>query len=121
MILSTPGLQWFSDHFVAPELRRDPDVNPLFADLGHAAGTLHGGTMDPLLDDSLYMHARWVAAGNEAELDVHPGGVHGLTGFPTEVGAAPPRPRTPFSLASFRPEARRARLAAPPVLQCQGD
>jgi hypothetical protein len=27
-----------------------------------------------------------VAAGNEAQLDVLPGGVHGLTGYPTEVG-----------------------------------
>jgi acetyl esterase/lipase len=87
VILSTPGLQWFADHFVPPERRREPDVNPLFADLRDMPPALFTvGTMDPLLDDSLYMHARWVAAGNEGELDVHPGGVHGLTGFPTAVG-----------------------------------
>lgn len=87
VILSTASLQWFSDHFVAPERRRDPDVNPLFADLRDMPpAILTVGTMDPLLDDTLYMHARWVAAGNEAMLDVHPGGVHGLTGFPTAVG-----------------------------------
>ena len=87
VILSTPGLQWFSDHFVAPERRREPDINPLFADLRDMPpAILTVGTMDPLLDDSLYMHARWIAAGNQATLDVHPGGVHGLTGFPTAIG-----------------------------------
>lgn len=87
VILSTNSLQWFSDHFVPPELRRDPDVNPLFADLREMPpALLTVGTMDPLLDDTLFMHAKWVAAGNEAELDVQPGGVHGLTGFPTEIG-----------------------------------
>ena len=87
VILSTNSLQWFSDYFVAPELHRDPDVNPFFANLRDMPpALLTVGTMDPLLDDTLYMHAKWIAAGNEAELDVHPGGVHGLTGFPTEVG-----------------------------------
>jgi acetyl esterase/lipase len=87
VILSTPSLQWFSDHFVPPEKRRDPDVNPLFADLRDMPpAILTVGTMDPLLDDSLFMHARWVGAGSHAELDVQPGGVHGLTGFPTSVG-----------------------------------
>jgi acetyl esterase/lipase len=87
VILSTPGLRWFSDHFVPPALRRDPDVNPLYADLhGMPPAILTVGTMDPLLDDSLFMHARWLAAGNEAQLEVLPGGVHGLTGYPTEIG-----------------------------------
>jgi acetyl esterase len=87
LVLSTPVLQWFSDHFVAPELRRDPDVNPLFADLAGLPKALFSvGTMDPLLDDSLYMHARWIAAGNEAELAVYPGGLHALTAFPTRLG-----------------------------------
>jgi acetyl esterase len=87
VILNTPVLRWFSDHFVAQHRRREPDVNPLFADLrGLPRALFTVGTMDPLLDDSLYMHSRWVSAGNRGELDVHAGGVHGLTGFPTEVG-----------------------------------
>jgi acetyl esterase/lipase len=87
LILSTASLRWFSDHFVPESRRREPDVNPLFADLRDMPPALFTiGTMDPLLDDSLFMHARWTAAGNQGELDVHPGGVHGLTGFPTALG-----------------------------------
>ena len=33
-------------------------------------------------DDSLFMAARWTAAGNRAELAVYPGGVHGFNLFP---------------------------------------
>ena len=43
------------------------------------------GTKDALLDDTLFMHARWVAAGNEAELAIYPGGPHGFTLFPYEL------------------------------------
>lgn len=87
VILNTPVLRWFADLFVPEALRRDPDVTPLFADLrGLPPALFTVGTMDPLLDDSLFMHARWVAAGNPAVLDVHAGGVHGLTSFPTAVG-----------------------------------
>ncbi|HEY2503675.1 MAG TPA: hypothetical protein VGI68_20230 [Mycobacterium sp.] len=42
----------------------------------------------PLMDDSLFMAARWNTAGNVGELAVYPGGVHGfnaLTAFPTPV------------------------------------
>jgi acetyl esterase/lipase len=66
--------------------RRDPDVSPLYADLrGLPAALFTIGTLDPLLDDSLFMHARWIAAGNAAELAVYPGGVHGFTAFGGEL------------------------------------
>jgi acetyl esterase/lipase len=59
----------------------------LYADLRNMPKALFTvGTMDPLLDDSTFMHARWLAAGNEGELAIYPGGVHGLTGFPTALG-----------------------------------
>jgi acetyl esterase/lipase len=87
VILSTPVMRWFGNHFAPPERQRDPDVSPLYADLRNLPKALFTvGTMDPLLDDSTFMHARWLAAGNEAELAVYPGGVHGLTGFPTALG-----------------------------------
>jgi len=44
------------------------------------------GTLDPLLDDSLFMHDRWIAAGNPAELAVYPGCIHGFTAFPNAAG-----------------------------------
>ena len=43
------------------------------------------GTKDALLDDTLFMHARWIAAGNDAELAIYAGGVHGFTLFPNDL------------------------------------
>ena len=43
------------------------------------------GHADHLLDDSLFMAARWQAYGNEAELAVYPDCIHGFTGFPMEL------------------------------------
>lgn len=58
---------------------RDPALSPLYADLRDMPPALFSvGTIDPLLDDSLFMHMRWKAAGNTSELAVFPGGVHGF-------------------------------------------
>lgn len=58
---------------------RDPALSPLYADLSGLPPALFSvGTLDPLLDDSLFMHMRWQAAGSPAELAVFPGGVHGF-------------------------------------------
>jgi len=58
---------------------RDPAISPLYADLtGLPRALFSVGTLDPLLDDSLFMHARWQAAGNVSRLAVFPGGVHGF-------------------------------------------
>jgi acetyl esterase len=78
---------WFTDQYV-PELgrRREPDISPLWANLsGMPHALLTVGSLDPLLDDSLFMHARWLAAGNSAELAVYPGGPHGFTSYPTPI------------------------------------
>jgi acetyl esterase/lipase len=86
LILSTPILEWFNDHYVPMEKRSDPDVSPLYADLSNMPPALFTvGTLDPLLDDSLFMHARWVAAGNESELAVYPGGIHVFNLFPIKI------------------------------------
>ena len=87
LVLSTPIMSWFIDCFVPSEKSRDPDVSPLYADLSGLPPALFTvGTLDPLLDDTLFMHARWVASGNQAELEVFPGGVHGFDSAPTEIG-----------------------------------
>jgi len=73
--------------FAGPKLdRRDPQVSPLYADLHDLPQALFTiGTLDPLLDDSLFMYARWIAAGNAAQLAVYPGGVHGFTAFANKL------------------------------------
>lgn len=58
---------------------RAPAISPLYADLAGLPPALFSvGTLDPLIDDTLFMHARWRAAGNAAELAVFPGGIHGF-------------------------------------------
>ena len=80
-------MAWFAKSFVPAGNYRDPDVSPLYANLGGMPPALFTvGTLDPLLDDSLFMHGRWLAAGNEGELAVYPGGIHGFTGFPVSIG-----------------------------------
>ena len=84
--LSTDALRWFADQYVDPALRQDPDVSPLYAslaDLGPVRLTV--GTLDPFLDDNLFLYSRLVAAGNEAEIAVHPGGIHGFNALPIPI------------------------------------
>jgi len=87
LILSTPIVEWFSNHFIPDKSQRaTPDASPLYADLHSMPPALFTvGTLDPLLDDSLFMSARWAAAGSRAELAVYPGGVHGFNLFPTSL------------------------------------
>lgn len=86
LILSTPIVDQYVDWFAPPPVRDDPDASPLLADLSQLPPALFTiGTLDPLLDDSLFMASRWVAAGNEAELAVYPGGPHAFNAFPTAL------------------------------------
>jgi acetyl esterase/lipase len=90
LILSTPLIHWFADCFLGdrdPEARRDPAISPLYADLSHMPPALFQvGTADPLLDDSLFMEARWRSAGSDTRLQVFEEAPHGFTAFP--IGAA---------------------------------
>lgn len=62
---------------------RDPDVSALYANLKAMPPAIFTvGTGDPLIDDTLFMYARWIAAGNEAELALYPGAVHAFNVFP---------------------------------------
>ncbi len=89
LILSGPMMDWFADCFL-PGMplaeRQSAEVSPLFADLhGLPPALFTCGTLDPLLDDSLFMEARWRQAGNDAELAVYAEGIHGFTAFPLEL------------------------------------
>ena len=87
LVLRTIDIVQFANAFLpAVPDRRDPDISPLYARLHDMPPALFSvGTADALLDDSLFMHARWIAAGNEAELAVYPGGAHGFTLFPNAL------------------------------------
>ena len=87
LVLTTPLLQWYVDQYAPPDGRDAPDVSPLFAPLrGMPAAMFTVGTEDPLLDDTLFMAARWRAAGNQAVLRVYSGAAHGFDAFPIPVG-----------------------------------
>ena len=68
---------------------RDPAISPLFADLtGLPPALFSVGTLDPLVDDSLFMHMCWQAAGSYSELAVYPGGIHGFDTLGGELADA---------------------------------
>lgn len=90
LVLRTIDMQQFYNAFLPTAVdRRIPDISPLYADLkGLCPALFSVGTRDALLDDTLFMHARWVAAGNPAELAIYPGGAHGFTLFPNDLSKA---------------------------------
>jgi acetyl esterase/lipase len=68
------------------EAAHDPAVSPLYARLGGLPPALFTvGSADHLLDDSLFMAARWEAFGNQTDLAVYPDCIHGFNGFPMEL------------------------------------
>ena len=88
LVLSTPIVAQFADWFVPAARRAEPDVSPLFGDLrGMPRALFTVGTLDPLLDDSLFMAARQRAAGSEAELAGYPGGLHAFHAVPIPLAA----------------------------------
>lgn len=63
--------------------RRDPELSPLYANLqGLPPALFTVGTLDAMLDDSMFMYCRWLAAGNKAELALYPGADHGFIETP---------------------------------------
>jgi acetyl esterase len=90
LVLSTPIIAWFADQFLPGrdrERRCDPDISPLYADLSDMPPAIFTvGTADPLLDDTLFMEARWRAAGHHTELRVWPEAPHGFVSLPMTVG-----------------------------------
>ncbi len=85
--LDRAAIDRFYEMFIPGVDTTDPDVSPLNAHLQNMPPALFTvGSYDPLLDDSLFMHARWLAAGNESELAVYPGGPHGFDAAPIPIG-----------------------------------
>ncbi len=105
LVLRTVDIEQFGAAFLPSlnrEQKRAPHISPLYADLrGLCPALFTIGTKDALLDDSLFMHARWTAAGNAAELDIYPGACHGFTAFPTPQAFASLRRQTGFINAAL--------------------
>ncbi len=83
IVLSTPIIEWFIGNLL-PErsLARSAAVSPLLADwTGAPPAHFQIGTVDPLLDDTLFMAERWRAAGARAELAVFAGAIHAFDVF----------------------------------------
>lgn len=90
LVLDQEIMAWFVDHYKGDAKIDpfDPYYAPLYGDvagLGPALFTV--GTSDPLLDDTLFMSARWAAARNETALHIAPGGIHAFDAFPTTLAA----------------------------------
>ena len=89
LVLSEPIINWFGDQFLPgarPRATPRPDISPLFAELsGMPPAIFTVGTQDPLLDDTLFMEARWRAAGHATELRVWPEAPHGFISLPMSV------------------------------------
>lgn len=89
LVLSTPIIEWFGNQFLPRhglEQRRDPDISPLFAELdGMPPAMFTVGTEDPLLDDTLFMEARWRSAGAPTELVIWEEAPHGFLSLAMSV------------------------------------
>jgi acetyl esterase/lipase len=83
-LIGTEDIRHCSNMY-APDVaqRRNPDMSAVYANLKDMPPALFSvGTFDPFLDDSLFVYARWIAAGNEAELAVYPGAPHAFNILP---------------------------------------
>jgi len=94
-ILDPPGMLAAGEMFVpGTEVadRRAPDLSPLYADLtGMPPALFTAGTADHLVDDTLFMAARWELSGNHAEMLLYPDGPHGCTMLPSVSAHWTPR------------------------------
>ncbi|GMQ93938.1 MAG: alpha/beta hydrolase [Acidimicrobiia bacterium] len=88
LVLEADTMTWFGKHYVgeAKVAMDDPYFSPLYGELHDMPPALFSvGTWDPLLDDTLFMAVRWLAAENHTELAIYPGGVHAFDAFPTQI------------------------------------
>jgi acetyl esterase/lipase len=78
-IVDTEALRRFADAYAPADRHRDPDVSPLHGELaGLPPIQISVGTLDLLLDDSLFLYARLLAARVACEMVLLPGGTHGF-------------------------------------------
>ncbi|MCQ8783311.1 alpha/beta hydrolase [Aurantimonas sp. MSK8Z-1] len=88
LVLNSNDVLQFVRRFLPESFdRTNPEVSPLYADLtGLPPALFTCGTRDLLLDDTLFMSARWFAAGNGTNLSLYNGGAHVFQMWPGDVG-----------------------------------
>jgi acetyl esterase len=88
-VLTPEVIDFFNECFtpgMTTDQRRDPEISPLYADLrGLVPALFSVGTNDHLLDDTMFMAARWQLAGNPTELVVYPEGPHACIAMPSVI------------------------------------
>lgn len=73
---------------LSPSLPSHLRRGPLHADLqGLPPALFIAGQLDPILDDSIEMHAKWLKANSNAQLAVIPEGAHGFNRLPTRLAS----------------------------------
>jgi len=86
VVLSSDAMQRFVEagfEHIPMSHRKTPDISPLYADLRNLPpAQFLVGDIEPLLDDSIFMAAKWSSAGNEADLHIVSGGCHAFTLIP---------------------------------------
>lgn len=86
IVLSSDLMQRFAEAafgHIPLAKRKTPEISPLYADLENLPpAQFLVGDIEPLLDDSLFMAAKWASAGNETNLHVVSGGCHAFTLIP---------------------------------------
>jgi acetyl esterase len=89
-LVSRASLEKYIEAYLPKDVDpRTPDVSPLYAKLDGLPPALFSvGTGDPLLDDSLFMYSRWMAAGNQAELAIYAGAPHAFNVLPVPLAPA---------------------------------
>lgn len=75
------------------EALRQPEISPLYADLSVLRGRLPPalfvcGTKDCLLDDTLFMGVKWLAAGGDTVIEIVPGAQHAFIYAPRSLAAS---------------------------------
>lgn len=86
-VVSRDVLAHHVERYVGDGGTDNPEVSPLLADLQALPPALFTvGTCDPTIDDTMFLYCRWLAAGNQARLDIYPGGVHGFNFLPIAIG-----------------------------------
>lgn len=90
LVLNTEDMKQFRKRYLPDDGQAydlaDPDISPLYGAFASLPPCLvTAGTKDALLDDSLFLHQRLLAAGNNSHLAVYPDGCHVFSAFHTSL------------------------------------